>query len=239
MLLHCILLTVCVLQGFTFLCYLQSLVGGAAPMEKFLYAYFDHFANKTVSAAQFRAFFTQYFSSVLPGTAVDWDAWLHTPGLPQWQPQWDLSLVSGAKEQAAKWKAGAYSDAGHGGAPDLSTWTTPQRIIFLEELLQEPLPSLAVMQALDHTYHFSHQRNAEIRSRWLTLLLRTGVEFQSQTLPAVTAFLSEQGRMKYVRPLFRELAKQHAAEARMVFESVRARYHNITAKMVARDLGLE
>ena len=61
-------------------------------------------------------------------------------------------------------------------------------------------------------------------------------------LPSVGALLTEQGRMKFVRPLYRELY-QRGGEARSfaldLFSKHRAQYHSIAQKMVARDLKLE
>ncbi len=49
-----------------------------------------------------------------------------------------------------------------------------------------------------------------------------------------------QGRMKYLRPLYRSLyrSKMGRALALSTFEEVRASYHPIASKMVAADLGL-
>ena len=58
-------------------------------------------------------------------------------------------------------------------------------------------------------------------------------------LPKTAQFLKEQGRMKYVRPLFRSLARKRKEFAQQVFREARAGYHPIADKMVAADLGLQ
>lgn len=57
--------------------------------------------------------------------------------------------------------------------------------------------------------------------------------------PQVTAFLKEQGRMKFLRPLYRALSNctDGADLAKATFRSARQSYHPIAAKMVAADLG--
>ena len=54
-------------------------------------------------------------------------------------------------------------------------------------------------------------------------------------------FLGQQGRMKYLRPLYRALSRQPGAREAAVaaFKGNRAAYHPIAAKMVAADLGLD
>jgi len=52
-------------------------------------------------------------------------------------------------------------------------------------------------------------------------------------------FLGEQGRMKFVRPLYRDLFKANKSLALETFKKNRDNYHSIAQKMIAKDLGLE
>jgi len=54
---------------------------------------------------------------------------------------------------------------------------------------------------------------------------------------AAIAMALEVGRMKFTRPLYRELMKEPArmARAKAAFEKARGTYHPITSKMVAQD----
>jgi len=59
--------------------------------------------------------------------------------------------------------------------------------------------------------------------------------------PSVVEFVIEQGRMKFVRPLYRELYRvsDNGKEiARKTFLEHRKIYHSIAEKMVAKDLEL-
>lgn len=57
-------------------------------------------------------------------------------------------------------------------------------------------------------------------------------------LPRVKDFLSEQGRMKFLRPLYRALHKSKEGKqlALDTFAAQKDKYHPIAAKMVAADL---
>jgi hypothetical protein len=48
-------------KGFYFLYYLQQLVGGPPAFEPFMRTYLQHFAYKTVTSDQFKAYFLDYF----------------------------------------------------------------------------------------------------------------------------------------------------------------------------------
>ena len=59
-------------------------------------------------------------------------------------------------------------------------------------------------------------------------------------LPLTAAFLKEQGRMKFLRPLYQTLFKSKIGKqlALDTFKEARTSYHPIAAKMVAADLKL-
>ena len=60
-------------------------------------------------------------------------------------------------------------------------------------------------------------------------------------LPLTVQFLREQGRMKFLRPLYRALfrSKMGKEVAVQTFKECRHTYHPIAAKMVAADLQVE
>lgn len=65
-----------------------------------------------------------------------------------------------------------------------------------------------------------------------------GAPGDDAVLDMTAAFLKEQGRMKYLRPLYRALYKSSIGKetALKTFEEARQGYHPIAAKMVANDL---
>lgn len=100
-----------------------------------------------------------------------------------------------------------------------------------------------VCKAMDSLYSLTSWKNAEVRCGWYKLRCAAGDE---TVLPLVGQFLREQGRMKYLRPLYRALHRCKAgpgaarcrAFALETFEAARGAYHPIAAKMVAQDLGV-
>ena len=60
----------------------------------------------------------------------------------------------------------------------------------------------------------------------------------SAIIPQTVEFLKSQGRMKYLRPLYRSLHKKEKEVAIQTFKEAGSGYHPIAAKMVAADLGL-
>jgi leukotriene-A4 hydrolase len=216
------------------------------------------FAARPICTADFVAFFTAYFSERGLGAAVggvDWETWLHGRGMPPDVNAYDESLLAGARALAERWHtvdvlglgpvAGAAAGLPGAGPADVAGWSSPQLVAFLQRLgelraLQPLHPATAA--ALCAAYPaIGGARNAEVRAATLALRLRAG---DAAALADVAAFLSEQGRMKYLRPLYRELRRAGArlpeapALALRVFEENSGSYHPIAAKMVAQDLGL-
>lgn len=93
---------------------------------------------------------------------------------------------------------------------------------------------------MDSLYGLSAWKNAEVRCGWYKLRCAAGDE---TVLPLVGQFLKEQGRMKYLRPLYRALHRckgsaRCRAFALETFKQAKGGYHPIAAKMVGQDLGV-
>jgi hypothetical protein len=73
-------------------------------------------------------------------------------------------------------------------------------VAFLERVEEHPPLSHSTIVAMDKVYKFSTVINAEIRFRWQKICLLA--EYES-IFPHVVKFLTEQGRMKYTRTLYR------------------------------------
>lgn len=109
--------------------------------------------------------------------------------------------------------------------------------MFLEHLLElKPFPHKTIEQ-MEATYHFSKTKNCEITFRWQLLCL---IANYTKIFPDVVAFITRVGRMKYVRPLYRQWIKADGglAIAKDTFTKNKTFYHPICSGMVAKDLGL-
>jgi hypothetical protein len=100
-------------------------------------------------------------------------------------------------------------------------------VAFLEKLTVSEGVTADKLAQMDKAYGLTHSRNSEVRFRWYTLAIKHGYD---TVYPNVVSFLKEQGRMKFVRPLFRDLfraqgvAKQIALDT---FAQHREAYHPI------------
>lgn len=80
-------------KGSTFLWFLEKTVGGPALFEPFLKSYFSKFAYQSIDSDDFKTFFLDYFSGIASVESIDWDTWLHQPGMPVYKPDFDEGLT--------------------------------------------------------------------------------------------------------------------------------------------------
>ena len=237
-------------KGFNLLHYLSTLVGAEA-FEAFARAYVDHFKFKTLTSADFRTFFMEWCRArEVDASAVDWDAWLEQPGMPPVTNSFSNELGAACSALGDRWLApaseGEPKETIGGARPaDVEGWSSGQLIALLEHMLEKvgdadavpPPPLASRLASLDALYKLSASRNAEVRFRWQRLCIKMRAGF---IVPQVVDFLKSQGRMKFTRPLFRDLfawpEQKHVALE--TFTAWAENYHPICRQMVSKDLGL-
>ncbi|KAK9817160.1 hypothetical protein WJX72_010543 [[Myrmecia] bisecta] len=229
--------------------YLQELVGGVDSFIPFLKAYLAHFALGSVTTADFKQFFLDFFARQADPQIdaalkqIDWQTWLHAPGMPPPVNTYDTSLADQAFALAKAWHLADVMGIG-GNAPesasstDLQGWSSAQVVAFLDKFAQlrgMQAPHPRVTRQMNELYGFDASKNAEIRASWYKLCITAGDE---AVFGGVAQFLREQGRMKYLRPLYRALFRSKGGKqlALETFRDARSGYHPIAAKMVAADL---
>lgn len=214
-------------KGALFLRMIEGVVGRDR-LDAYLRSYFDRHAFQPMTTQGFLADFRQH---VVRGDAaleaeLKLDEWAYEPGIPSNA----VAPVAGGFAQVER----AVAAFGAGGPPpaEWAAWNTMQRQRFLQTL-PRTLPA-ARLQALESAFALDSIGNMEVRFDWLALAIGNGYEPSG---PAVERFLSEQGRGKFVRPLYRALMEQGPWGqnlARTIYAAARSRYHPIVQAGVDR-----
>eukprot|EP00537_Pseudo-nitzschia_pungens_P007253 CAMPEP_0172367130 /NCGR_PEP_ID=MMETSP1060-20121228/19395_1 /TAXON_ID=37318 /ORGANISM="Pseudo-nitzschia pungens, Strain cf. cingulata" /LENGTH=652 /DNA_ID=CAMNT_0013091259 /DNA_START=94 /DNA_END=2052 /DNA_ORIENTATION=- len=224
-------------KGFTFLLYLERLVG-TSEFEAFFQTYIAKFASKTLSSTDFKDFFLRHFENDPKVGEIDWDTWFYGQGMPPVLPPLDQSMAKASTDLASEWYE---VDRDGKSCPDtnaMSSWACGQITCFLDALeLKTAEKSLKVstLRAMDGLYGLSESRNSEILFRYCQLAIAAEDE---SIIPIVFRFMTSQGRMKFVRPLYRSLVRSKMGRdiAVSTFLKFKDAYHPIAAKMIAIDL---
>ena len=202
-------------KGSTFLWFLEERVGGAAVFEPFMKSYFTEFSFKSLDSDEFRDYFNKYFQE-RELADIDWASWYYKPGMPDYKPNFDQSLALVCRQLADTWLQ--YDKDGDGlecnfSPEDMAKISPSQVQEFLSYLLQKPSVKASTVQKMDDVYGLSQSLNCEI----LFLFLRVGL--RSKWEPSVDktlGFLKTMGRLKFVRPLYRDLARWDEQKPRAV-----------------------
>uniref|UniRef100_A0A1B6EZ69 Leukotriene A(4) hydrolase n=1 Tax=Cuerna arida TaxID=1464854 RepID=A0A1B6EZ69_9HEMI len=225
-------------KGHTFLFYLEQLVGGPAVFEPFLKAYLDNFKYRSIETRDFKTFFKSYFANNTASKSVDWDSWLFTPGMPFIIPKYNTSLADACTALANRWVQWDMTEPNPFAPTDIMEFHTLQVLEFLAQLLELESFSLDKVQALQSVYSFNASNNSEIKFRWLRLCIK--VRWEEQVTPALQ-FVTEQGRMKFVRPIYRDLYAWEDMRQRTInnFQATKANMMAVLVHNLAKDLHLE
>ncbi|KAJ5851932.1 Leukotriene A4 hydrolase [Penicillium soppii] len=222
-------------KGFNFLFHLENLVG-KSKFDKFIPHYFTTFKCKSLDSYEFKALILDFFKSDTEASKLldelDWDKWFYAPGLPP-KPTFDTSLVDIVYELAKKWQ----TLPGSSFKPDINDikdLTANQLVVFLEQmlLLEKPL-SPEVSKLMGDVYKLAKSENIEVSNLYLQVGMKAG---DDSVIEPTTELLGRIGRMKFVRPLFRNLQKVNRPVALETFEKYKEFYHPICRGMVEKDL---
>jgi hypothetical protein len=212
-------------KGYLFLRRLEELTG-RGPWDRFLRAYLERFRFQSIVTDDFLRFLDER----LPGVSerANAKAWVDGPGLPPDAPRPLSRRLDELREIARR--------AGEGVLPDENEAVRLQPtelLVFLQSLPELP-PD--VCGQLDSLLGLSRRRSLELRHTFVLVQLRAGVEAGRE---AARRVLRETGRMKYLRPLYTELARrpQTRGLAREIYEEARSSYHPIARTVVESILG--
>uniref|UniRef100_A0A2K5NXM8 Leukotriene A4 hydrolase n=1 Tax=Cercocebus atys TaxID=9531 RepID=A0A2K5NXM8_CERAT len=226
-------------KGFALLFYLEQLLGGPELFLGFLKAYVEKFSYKSITTDDWKDFLYSYFKDKVDVlNQVDWNAWLYSPGLPPIKPNYDMTLTNACIALSQRWITAKEEDLNSFNATDLKDLSSHQLNEFLAQMLQRaPLP-LGHIKRMQEVYNFNAINNSEIRFRWLRLCIQSKWE---DAIPLALKMATEQGRMKFTRPLFKDLTafdKSHD-QAVQTYQEHKASMHPVTAMLVGKDLKVD
>jgi leukotriene-A4 hydrolase len=203
---------------------------GRARFDGFLRAYFDHFAFRSITTAEFVAYLKEHLlDDPADARSIDLSAWLEGPGLPAGFPEPKSARLDAIDMAARGWLDGAIAADKLGAG----AWSTQEWIRFLQAL-PEKLPGER-LAGLDKAFGLTERGNAEIAHQWLLIAIR------NQYAPAderLKSYLTTIGRRKLVLPLYKALLAEPGGRPRAeaIYAAARPGYHPITVESVDRLL---
>jgi leukotriene-A4 hydrolase len=207
-------------KGAKFLETIEAAVGRER-FDPYLRSYFDRHAFQPITSA---AFLADVRANLIKGDAelekkLLLDEWVYQPGLP-------ANAAAPRAEALDRVHAQAKAFAGGTSAASLMTkgWSTQEWQHFLGNLPTMLTP--AQLRDLDAAFTLTGSGNSEVLFAWLRIAIR---HHYQPAMPALERFLTEQGRRKFLRPLYEDLMKQDwgKAEAKRIYTKARPMYHAV------------
>nr|XP_014343641.1 PREDICTED: leukotriene A-4 hydrolase [Latimeria chalumnae] len=165
--------------------------------------------------------------------------------------RYDTTLADACITLCQRWSKATESDLSSFTAADLEKMSSHQKVEFLALLLLEVGVKIVVLGPRLAT-HLRFFDSYVVRSntseqfpkcqaphfRWLRLCIRARWE---EAIPLAVQMATEQGRMKFTRPLFRDLYNFDKSRELAVstFLKHRSCMHPVTALLVGKDLGID
>jgi hypothetical protein len=218
-------------KGALFLRHLET-VYGREKFDAFLKKYFDHFAFQSITTAQFAAYLDGHLLKGDPEKAMRAKVaeWLYRPGIPADAPNPSAATLARVEEKARAFAAGTARAADLPG----KAWTAQEWMHFLTSLPQTV--GREKMADLDGALAVTKSGNSEVLFQWLLLAVRNGYD---PAYGRLEGFLTEQGRRKFLKPLYEELAKTPPGRQRAlaIYRKARPSYHPVSVETVDAILG--
>jgi len=219
------------IKGQLFLLYLEEKYGREA-FDPFLKQYFTAHAFQSMTSAKFIAYLKANLMDKYPGVVSmeKINEWVYGTGMPDDSPRPTSDIFTRVLQDQQDWLAGKIS------LKDIATtnWTVHQWLHFITNLPEEMAPRR--MAQLDEAYNLTASRNNEIAHVWLLQGLKHDYR---AILPRLKAYLPSIGRLKLIRPLYKQLATTPGglAMAREIYRPARPGYHPSAQKVLDKILG--
>ena len=117
-------------------------------------------------------------------------------------------------------------------APLGDAWDAQQWVLYFDSL-----PDIVTTELVDELYGrgFAEAKNVDVRAAFLMVALRAGYD---KAMPAIEHLLLTQGRLKYLLPVYRQLATSEAGRTlgKNILERAAGGYHPVAATQAAKIL---
>ena len=116
---------------------------------------------------------------------------------------------------------------------EFNKWHSNTKLVFLNSLLERILQvSDQTYDSLRDTLQLSSGQNAEVVNLWIQIGL---LKKKTDIISTAVTFLSQYGRMKYIRPIYIAFYLFDKNQALDTFNKYRSIYHPIAVNLILQD----
>lgn len=197
---------------------------GRERFDPYLRGYFNRHAFTPMTTALFLEDLREHLiqGDETLEASLQLQAWLHASGLPS-----NVHVPQSAAFDRVEAQATAFVGGAAAANLPVKAWTPQEWQHFLETLRPQPLTP-AQLRDLDATFALTRSGNSEVLFAWLRIAIANRY---APAMPALERFLIEQGRRKFLRPLYEDLMAHEwgQPEAKRIYAKARPGYHSVSA----------
>lgn len=216
-------------KGFQFLTYLESLVDEDI-FQEFLQTYINEFAETSIDSDEFVKFFTKFLHNTYQKKEaqkildqIDFDTWIHAPGLPPVTVDLETQEYKDAIQMAENFMQGV--DDPDAPAKYQKFSVNLKGLVISHWIQNIDNINKTTVANIDDKLGVSKEINGELIHRWLQVAIRSG--YLEAPYDAANQFLGAIGRMKFVVPVYTSLYAVNPDKAKEIYAGHKDFYHPI------------
>jgi leukotriene-A4 hydrolase len=194
--------------------------------DRFIRAYIEKYRFTSIETKELTDFIETHFPGILE--KVGGDEWIYSPGVPSNCPQIQSTKLVFINNLSAALKHGTYPSPA-----EIAAMNTSEKLVYLQTL-PRPL-SQEECAWLETNFELRNASNSEILCEWLTIAASSDYE---PAFSKIKVFLSEVGRMKYLRPLYKAMANSPRTRglAMEIFQNTKDSLHLLSANVIGQEI---
>ncbi|CAD8135933.1 unnamed protein product [Paramecium octaurelia] len=187
-------------------------------------------SQDTLNSEQFRVLLEKFLlENNIQGVDIQWQQWIIDPGMPQEK----LKIEEQFSKKYEKLANDLYENQMQ--LEDFQNLHSNEKC-FILDLIGNMKIDQRILQNLEEEYQLFDSNNPEILHRILIYGIKCN--YPGALGDKLSHFLSANGRMKFITPVYRALSEKNPEIGLRIFNMCRNSYHSIAAAQIQRMLGI-
>lgn len=212
-------------KGSLFLRLLEETVSRTS-FDRFIRAYIEKYRFTSIDTKELCSFIETYFPNLLEKVSAE--KWLYHSGIPENCPRIVSARLEFINNLSSGFKFGTYPTP-----LEIDSMNPNEKLVYFQGL-----PRTLTKEQLDflvREFNLKEVTNSEILAEYLTIA--AGSDYEPSFLQ-IKSFLSEVGRMKFIRPIYKAMGKNKRTRelGKEIFEKTKDGLHTLSRSVILQEI---